>query len=215
MDRKNPPQKLHTMFLIAAVYAAQVFKAPAPNLNMNAFPVLDQPPVPNPNFMTKYDFSRVPQIAQQAPINNAGVPTCSGNTALDGASGRCSWTCGGNCVRPNDVVTCPGQGQWGLTFDDGPAPWTNALLDYLASKDIRATFFVVGSRIKEYPQILLRIFQEGHQIAVHTWSHRALTTQSTEQIVAELEYTALAIEQVTGTRPVYMRPPFGDFGAIF
>jgi peptidoglycan/xylan/chitin deacetylase (PgdA/CDA1 family) len=82
----------------------------------------------------------------------------------------------------------------------------------LASKDIRVTFFVVGSRVKEYPQILLRIFQEGHQIGIHTWSHRALTTQTTETIVSELEYSALALEQITGTRPIYVRPPFGDYG---
>lgn len=48
--------------------------------------------------------------------------------------------------------------------------------------------------------------------SVHTWSHRALTTLSTEQIVAELQHTILAIEQVIGTRPTYMRPPFGDIG---
>jgi peptidoglycan/xylan/chitin deacetylase (PgdA/CDA1 family) len=165
--------------------------------------------------MSRYDFSRVPQTTPQQPANNAGVPPCVGTPAAEGSSGRCSWTCGNNCLRPNDVFTCPTRGHWALTFDDGPAPWTSALLDYLAAKDIRATFFVVGSRVREYPQILLRIFQEGHQIGIHTWSHRALTTQTTEQVVAELEYSILAIEQIIGTRPVYMRPPFGDFGILY
>lgn len=92
----------------------------------------------------------------------------------------------------------------------GPSPYTPALLDYLQSKDIRATFFTVGSRVKQYPSTLLRAFQEGHQIGVHTWSHRALTTLSTPQVVAELHTTVMAIEQVIGTKPLYMRPPFGD-----
>lgn len=69
---------------------------------------------------------------------------------------------------------------------------------------------MVGSRVKEHPEILLRTFEAGHQIGIHTWSHRALTTLDTDQIVAELEYTAMAIEQITGTRPTFVRPPFGD-----
>jgi peptidoglycan/xylan/chitin deacetylase (PgdA/CDA1 family) len=66
--------------------------------------------------------------------------------------------------------------------------------------------------VKEHPSILKRIFEEGHQIGVHTWSHRALTTLTTEQIVSELEYTIEAIEEVTGARPTFVRPPFGDHG---
>jgi len=49
---------------------------------------------------------------------------------------------------------------------------------------------------------------------VHTWSHRALSTLSTEQIVSELHYSITAIQQVIGTRPNYMRPPFGDLGMV-
>jgi peptidoglycan/xylan/chitin deacetylase (PgdA/CDA1 family) len=94
----------------------------------------------------------------------------------------------------------------------GPSRFTPALLDYLQSKDIRATFFIVGSRVKEFPEIVQRIYREGHQIGIHTWSHRALTTQTNEQAISEIEWTAQAIEQVIGTRPLYIRPPFGDYG---
>jgi peptidoglycan/xylan/chitin deacetylase (PgdA/CDA1 family) len=79
----------------------------------------------------------------------------------------------------------------------------------LADRKAKATFFVVGSYVTQYPQYVLQAFQAGHQIGIHTWSHRALTSQSTEVIVAELEWTALAIQRVIGVRPKYFRPPYG------
>jgi peptidoglycan/xylan/chitin deacetylase (PgdA/CDA1 family) len=96
----------------------------------------------------------------------------------------------------------------------GPTAVTPGHLDYLAAKNIRATFCVIGSRVKDYPDILLRAYQEGHQICVHSWSHRALSSQPTSVIVAELEWTLMIIEQVTGQRPVFFRPPFGDHGTV-
>ncbi|CAG8820172.1 11122_t:CDS:2, partial [Dentiscutata erythropus] len=99
---------------------------------------------------------------------------------------------------------------WGLTFDDGPTSFTTTLLDYLDSVNVKVTFFIVGSRVVESPQILQRDVSAGHQIGVHTWSHSYLTTQSNEQVIAELQWTAEIIKNVTGITPIYMRPPFGD-----
>ncbi|KAI8897593.1 hypothetical protein BC833DRAFT_509743, partial [Globomyces pollinis-pini] len=121
----------------------------------------------------------------------------------------CAWSCGG-CIRDDVVNTCPSEKQWGITFDDGPSRFTPDLLDYLLEHNIKATFFCIGSRVVEFGPTVLRAFQEGHQIGVHTWSHRALTTLTNDQIIAELEYTAMAITQVIGTRPIWIRPPFGD-----
>jgi hypothetical protein len=203
--------------------AAAVFKAPAnSNLDMSAFPAIDVLAPIDQSYMTLYDFSAVRNIPVNSPPANIGPANCSSTNATFQDSGYCTWSCG-TCTRTSDVVTCPRALQWGLTFDDGtsirlilgPSPYTPALLDYLQTKDIRATFFIVGSRAKQYPATLLRSFQEGHQIAVHTWSHRALTTLSTEQVVAELHTTIRAIEQIIGTRPLYMRPPFGDIGKKF
>ncbi|CAG8773756.1 10766_t:CDS:1, partial [Acaulospora colombiana] len=50
----------------------------------------------------------------------------------------------------------------------------------------------------------------GHQLGVHTWSHTALTTQSNEEIIAEMQWTAAVIKNAVGVTPTYMRPPFGD-----
>jgi len=83
-------------------------------------------------------------------------------------------------------------------------------LNFLDEKDIRATFFVVGSRVIERPAILVEEYMGGHEISVHTWSHKHLTSLTTEQIVAELGWTRHAIRKVLGVTPTTMRPPFGD-----
>ncbi|ORX97530.1 glycoside hydrolase/deacetylase, partial [Basidiobolus meristosporus CBS 931.73] len=119
------------------------------------------------------------------------------------------WTCG-NCVAPDDIVTCPKPKVWGLTFDDGPSQNTTFILDYLKQNNMKAMFCVVGSRVVQNPEILKRTYQEGHEICVHTWSHTALTSQSNDQIVAEMKWTEKAIHDTIGVVPKYMRPPFGD-----
>ena len=105
---------------------------------------------------------------------------------------------------------CPTKNTWGLTYDDGPAPYTPDLLDYLASENISATFYTVGSRVLSYPGLLQREYLAGHDIAVHTWAHPYLTTLTNEQIIAELGWTKKVIYDVLGVTPLYMRPPYGD-----
>lgn len=75
--------------------------------------------------------------------------------------------------------------------------------------------FVVGSRVVSFPALLQQEYLAGHQIAVHTWSHPSLTTQTTEQIIAEFGWTRKAIHDVLGVTPVYMRPPYGDIECVF
>jgi peptidoglycan/xylan/chitin deacetylase (PgdA/CDA1 family) len=119
------------------------------------------------------------------------------------------WSCGGH-TRETDVTACPTKYTWGVSFDDGPGPYTGELLKYLDEKSVKATFFVVGSRVIERPAILIEEYMSGHEISVHTWSHRLLTTLTNEQIVAELGFTREAIKQVLGVTPTTMRPPQGD-----
>ncbi|KAF9958027.1 chitin deacetylase [Mortierella alpina] len=87
---------------------------------------------------------------------------------------------------------------------------TPAFLEHLKSKKISATFFIVGSRVLEYPEILKAEVAEGHHIAMHTWSHAGLTTLTNEQIVAEVRWTEKIIRDVTGLTMKYIRPPYGD-----
>ncbi|MER6272331.1 polysaccharide deacetylase family protein [Streptomyces sp900105755] len=97
-----------------------------------------------------------------------------------------------------------------LSFDGGPSPTTPKLLDILKQQHLHATFFVQGrGHISKYPGILRRIAQEGNEIGNHTWTHPRLTDLDEAGARAELTRTQNAIERITGTRPVLMRPPEG------
>ncbi|KAG5718047.1 Chitin deacetylase [Termitomyces sp. T112] len=136
--------------------------------------------------------------------------SCVNDTAAAAdAANRGWWTCGGY-TRSTDIVACPDKFTWGVSFDDGPSPYTQTLLNYLDQKNVSATFFVVGSRVVERPQVLLEEYMAGHEISVHTWSHKHLTSLTNEQIVAELGWTRHAIRTVLGVTPTTMRPPYGD-----
>lgn len=136
-------------------------------------------------WLNELDLSKVPNL----PCSNNGVvnhnqPTC--NTSMDPNQG--SWTCQ-KYTALDDVQSCPTTGNWGLTYDDGPSIRTPKLLDTLKKKKIKATFFVVGSRVVSYPLTLKAAFKRGHHIAIHTWSHPALTSLSNASVVAELKWT--------------------------
>ena len=97
-----------------------------------------------------------------------------------------------------------------LTFDDGPHPsGTPVLLDGLAERNVKVTFFVIGENAVKYPKLLTREAEEGHIIGNHTYSHVDLTKMSQEAAECELEKTNAAIEAVTGKKTEYMRPPYG------
>lgn len=98
-----------------------------------------------------------------------------------------------------------------LSYDDGPGFYTPLILAGLRSRgDTKASFMVVGSRALEFPNTLASMYAAGHMIGAHTWSHRPLTTLTNGQIVAELVYTSLAIQQAIGVTPLFFRPPYGD-----
>ena len=101
-----------------------------------------------------------------------------------------------------------------MTFDDGPHPkFTPRLLDILKERGIKATFFVIGKCVAEYPDIAKRIVAEGHEIANHTWNHPQLPKLSPTALAAEITQTNDAIQQATGILPVTMRPPYGAINA--
>jgi peptidoglycan/xylan/chitin deacetylase (PgdA/CDA1 family) len=98
-----------------------------------------------------------------------------------------------------------------MTFDDGPsATLTPKLLDLLAARRIKATFFVIGENVAEHPDIVARAAREGHEIANHSWSHPNLAKLSDEGVRRQLWRTDDAIKSATGTRPTLLRPPYGS-----
>ncbi|KAF9162438.1 chitin deacetylase [Mortierella sp. AD010] len=127
---------------------------------------------------------------------------------LAAVQAKCHWTCY-DCAA-DDITACPRANTWGVTFDDGPTEATPRLLDYLKSKSLKASFFLIGSNVAALPEYVKREVAEGHHLASHTWSHTALTTLTNEQIVAEMKWTEKAVLEATGLRLKYMRPPYGD-----
>lgn len=97
-----------------------------------------------------------------------------------------------------------------LTFDDGPGPQTLQVLDILDKFGIKATFFMIGKNVDNYPEVAREIARRGHEIGNHTYDHPLLTAIETPQkIKREVESGAAAIEKATGKCPRLFRPPCG------
>ncbi|MEV6038380.1 polysaccharide deacetylase family protein [Nonomuraea sp. NPDC052116] len=115
--------------------------------------------------------------------------------------------------RPRPRVDCRRVKCVALTFDDGPGPYTDTLLAYLAAYHAQATFFVVGSNVVTYPRVLRRTVAAGHEIGNHTWSHPDLTRLSPARVRSQLGRTDQAIRAITGIVPGLVRPPYGAINA--
>lgn len=101
-----------------------------------------------------------------------------------------------------------------MTFDDGPsAVLTPRLLDILKQRNIRVTFFVLGQLVQEHPEIVRRAVAEGHEIANHSWDHKALSKMAEGGLRHELADTSAEISKATGKPVTLMRPPYGATNA--
>ncbi|MCL2772981.1 MAG: polysaccharide deacetylase family protein [Oscillospiraceae bacterium] len=98
-----------------------------------------------------------------------------------------------------------------LTFDDGPHPeYTPQVLDILTEKKAVATFFVLGYRVEQHPELLQRMKSLKCEIGNHTYDHADLHKTSKSQIVSEINKCNEAIYAATGEYPKLYRPPFGN-----
>ena len=103
-----------------------------------------------------------------------------------------------------------------LTFDDGPHPrYTEQLLDGLKERNVVATFFVTGENAQNYPNIIRREQEEGHLIGNHTYSHIQLTSGNRETFREELVKTNEILENITGEKVSFVRPPYGSWDKSF
>lgn len=98
-----------------------------------------------------------------------------------------------------------------LTFDDGPDPvFTPQILDVLAAHHARATFFVLGARAAQHPEVIQRIVAEGHALGTHTQSHPiAFHFSSPSAVAKEITAGVASVEAITHTRLTLFRPPQG------
>jgi len=98
-----------------------------------------------------------------------------------------------------------------LTFDDGPDKKnTPKILDILKENNIEGTFFLIGQKVKKYPNITQRIKDEGHQLANHSWTHSNFRYLEDDYILDnEIYLTSEIIEKTTGYYPKILRSPYG------
>jgi cellulose synthase/poly-beta-1,6-N-acetylglucosamine synthase-like glycosyltransferase/peptidoglycan/xylan/chitin deacetylase (PgdA/CDA1 family) len=100
-----------------------------------------------------------------------------------------------------------------LTFDDGPTAWTGKILDLLRAHGVRATFFVVGARAADRPDLVKRMYAEGHEVGIHTFTHVNLANVGTRRQQLELDQSQLTIAAATGHMTSLLRPPYSSRAA--
>ncbi|HKC63487.1 MAG TPA: polysaccharide deacetylase family protein [Pyrinomonadaceae bacterium] len=96
-----------------------------------------------------------------------------------------------------------------LTFDDGPADDTDALLDMLCEQNLKATFFMVGRQVERHPQLARRVVAGGHEVGNHSFSHPVYLYRSARETLDQLSRAQEVINQTTGVEPKLSRPPCG------
>lgn len=111
--------------------------------------------------------------------------------------------------RPPLVTRADGERpEIALTFDDGPGQWTKEIAGTLEAHDCHATFFLRGPAVEERPEVVAALAAAGHELGNHLWSHSDSTTLGPEELRAELERTADAVQKAGGRRPDLVRPPY-------
>ncbi|MGJ8633078.1 MAG: polysaccharide deacetylase family protein [Luteolibacter sp.] len=137
---------------------------------------------------------RTPPVKGSVPRNNVGNPSSN-------FSKKAGITFSRVMVSGNYIA---------ITFDDGPHPQnTPRLLDMLAQRNIKATFYVIGRSVNQHPGILRRTVAEGHEIGNHSQTHRLLSKLGDSEVRKEMQQCQDAIGRAAGVRPRTMRPPYG------
>lgn len=99
-----------------------------------------------------------------------------------------------------------------LTFDDGPnAITTPILLDGLAKRNVKATFFMLGTCMEENPDIVKRIYQDNHGIGNHSYSHKNLIKLNNDEAKIQYDKPNEILNSIIGTVSTAFRPPYGNY----
>ncbi|EHK20742.1 carbohydrate esterase family 4 protein [Trichoderma virens Gv29-8] len=152
-------------------------------------------------------------------------PRCDANRRPEGADTE-DWPRYqvGSVPYGEAIFHCTEPGTVALTFDDGPWEYTEELLDilesltlYLQENGVKATFFITGRNLgkgaindpsTDWPRLIRRMKADGHQIGSHTWSHQRLPTVGKSRLRQQMIYNEIAIADILGVFPTYMRPPY-------
>ena len=99
-----------------------------------------------------------------------------------------------------------------FTFDDGPHPdTTQRLLKEMKERGVKATFFLLGEKIEQYPGLTKEIAENGHQIGNHSYSHLGYAPEKEEAFLEEIRRTNRIIEEFVGKPCAFCRPPYGSW----
>lgn len=102
-------------------------------------------------------------------------------------------------------------GTFAITFDDGPHPFgTVKCLEVLAKYNVKATFFFLGAEARRYSEICKRVLREGHEIAVHAWTHTAAGQFTSSEYFLQLQKAVRSLEKICNTKIRFARPPYGE-----
>ncbi|CAG5156679.1 uncharacterized protein ALTATR162_LOCUS4476 [Alternaria atra] len=155
----------------------------------------------------------------QAPdcLFNFG-PACDANKTPAGASTR-------NDVRPQKgaipyggagIYVCNNPGTVAITYDDGPYIYTENVMAQFEARGAHATFFITGNNIgkgaidENWASVIQKMYNNGHQVASHTWSHQDLSLITKEEAYDQMIKNEMAIRNIIGKYPTYMRPPYSS-----
>ena len=139
-------------------------------------------------------------LAGSAALASGGAAAASGQPAF-----FTSQAPGGAATAGKKVIA--------LTFDDGPGPFTPAVLSVLEQYHVPASFFEIGDEVARYPQYARMVAAAGYPVEDHTWSHPDLTTLPASGVAAQIDMTQAEIQAVTGTTPQCVRPPYDAWNA--
>ncbi|KAB5589662.1 putative effector protein/Carbohydrate esterase family 4 protein [Ceratobasidium theobromae] len=139
-----------------------------------------------------------------------GVVHASTNATSSNLHGRALARVITKCTKSNTVA---------ITFDDGPHYWTTNLVDMLNNNDAKATFFFNGDNYgciydSDNAQRVKYAYDQGHQVASHTWAHDHLTQISEDDLRSQFTRTNTAIKKITGAVPAFVRPPYGEYNDL-
>ncbi|KAM3071292.1 hypothetical protein ACMFMF_007763 [Clarireedia jacksonii] len=148
-------------------------------------------------------------------------PACDANKVPSGTntSSIARPAVGSVLYGSDGIYDCANAGDMALSFDDGPYIYTSHILDLLDEYNAKATFFVTGNNNGKgaiddnnfpWPALIKRMYNSGHQIASHTWSHPDLCNITSAQRKNEMYKNEMAIRNILGVIPTYMRPPYSS-----
>ncbi|RYI22438.1 hypothetical protein EVU97_08600 [Dermacoccus sp. 147Ba] len=152
--------------------------------------------VKNPERYLSDDGRRVREAAMKSPASSTSPAPSTSTTKPENAGKKT------DCTKAKCIA---------LTFDDGPGPDTNSILDTLEKKKARATFFTLGPAVQAAPATVRRMVKLGMGVGNHSWSHPQFTTLTDAQVTSEITRTADVLKKITGSDPVAVRPPYGAY----